>query len=94
MAKLLGRENFLKKGIFRIFCGANGVAKIAFLSHFLPMGGPRFCLDSEWEGAESELRGGGDHPPPIGFRGNRLCPPPILAEKGLKRGTFAAPKAP
>ena len=53
------------------------------------MGGrPRFCLDSEWEGAESELRGGGDHPPPIGFRGNRLCPPPNTRGKRPKKGNF------
>ena len=57
------------------------------------MGGrPRFCLDSEWEGAESELGGGTTTLPQSGSGGIDFAPPPILAEKGLKRGTFAAPK--
>ena len=85
MANCWEGKIFWKRGFF----GVKGVAKIAFLSHILAMGGrPRFCLDSEWEGAESELRGGGRPTSPNRVPGESTLPPPNTRGKRPKKGNF------
>ena len=84
MAKLLGRENFSEKGDFSDFLWRQWRRKnCLFITFFADEGGgnPDFALTRNGRGQSRSSGGGDDHPPPIGFRGNRLCPPQILAEK-------------